>query len=74
MSQITPFPLRILRRRDVEQRTGLPRSTIYMYMDKGIFPKPIQLGGPSSVGWLEHEIEGWIQEKIEHSRGTTPRA
>jgi prophage regulatory protein len=75
MTLITPFPLRILRRPDVERRTGLSRSTIYMYMDEGTFPKPIQLGGKRvSVGWLEHEIDAWIQEQIDMSRGKTARA
>jgi len=65
---VTPFPLRFLRRRDVEQRTGLGASTIYMYMDQGKFPRPIQLGGKASVAWLEHEVEAWMQEQIAKSR------
>ena len=30
----------ILRRRHVEQRTGLSRSTLYQYMKDGAFPSP----------------------------------
>ena len=54
---------RVLRRRDVERKTGLSRSGIYAGMASGWFPKPINLG-PSSVGWIEAEIDGWIEERI----------
>jgi prophage regulatory protein len=72
---ITPFPIIILRRPDVEKRTGLSRSSIYAYMEKGEFPKPIKLGTEGgTVGWLEHEINAWIHDAIERTRGKTERA
>jgi prophage regulatory protein len=49
----------ILRRKEVESRTGLSRSTIYHRIKEGTFPKQIKLGA-RSVGWLESEIESWI--------------
>jgi prophage regulatory protein len=52
-----------LRRPLVEERTGLCCSVIYDQMAAGTFPKPVRLG-PQSVGWLEHEIEAWIAERI----------
>jgi len=54
----------ILRRKQVEKRTGLSRSTIYLRIQKGTFPKPINLGA-RAVGWLENEIEAWLSERIE---------
>ena len=42
----------ILRRPQVEQRTGLSRSTLYHYIKDGDFPKPVQLG-LRAVGWPE---------------------
>ena len=54
----------ILRRKQVEQRTGLSRSTIYLHIQEGTFPRPINLGA-RSVGWLENEIEAWLTERIE---------
>ena len=54
---------RIIRRPAVEHKTGLSRSTIYAEMAAGKFPKPVPLG-PGSVGWLENEIEAWIEERI----------
>jgi len=52
----------VLRRRDVERKTGLSRSGIYAGIAAGWFPKPIKLG-PGSVGWIEAEIESWIEER-----------
>jgi len=57
----------ILRLRDVKARTGLSRSTIYLRMSQGLFPKPISLGG-RSVGWIEAEVSEWIAYKVATSR------
>lgn len=59
--------LRILRRKQVEARIGLSRSTIYDGINAGTFPKPISLG-TQSVGWIEAEIDQWIRERIAVSR------
>ncbi len=57
-------PTRILRRHQVERRTGLSRSTIYARMASNTFPQAINLGGARAVGWLEAEIESWLQERL----------
>ena len=54
----------ILRTADVLDITGLPRSTMYLMVKNGIFPKPIKLS-PRNVGWLRSEIDAWIQSRIE---------
>jgi prophage regulatory protein len=53
-----------LRIRDVIRVTGLPRSTLYDLIAKGLFPKSIPLG-PRVVGWLEPEIAEWQRQRIE---------
>ena len=58
---------KILRLPAVKESTGLSRSTIYLRMANNEFPKPISLGG-RSVGWLEEEINHWLEKKIEASR------
>lgn len=63
-------PVSILRRHDVEARTGLSRSTIYLRMAQGVFPRAISLGGLRAVGWLESEINAWLHERIAASRGS----
>ena len=60
----------ILRLPAVKARTGLSRSTIYLRVAEGTFPRAISLGG-RAVGWVESEIQQWLEEKIEASRKTT---
>ena len=55
---------RILRRKQVETRTGLSRSTIYARMAENSFPRPVNLGGGRAVGWLESEIDAWLEACI----------
>lgn len=59
--------LKILRRKQVENRVGLSCSTIYAGVAAGTFPKPIQLGA-QSVGWLASEIDAWLRERVAASR------
>lgn len=57
----------ILRLPDVKARTGLSRSTIYLRVSEGKFPSPIVLGG-RAVGWVESELDTWIEDQIASSR------
>ncbi len=59
----------ILRLSSVKARTGLSRSSILLKITVGTFPKPISLG-PRAVGWVESEVEQWVQDRIEQSRKT----
>jgi prophage regulatory protein len=59
--------LAILRLPVVKARTGLSRSTIYLRVSEGTFPKPVSLGG-RAVGWVESEIQQWLEQRIEASR------
>ena len=63
----------ILRLPAVKTSTGLSRSTIYLRVSQGTFPKPVSLGG-RAVGWLETEIQEWLQRQIEESRKAAARA
>ena len=59
----TTPPIRIVRLREVMARTGLSRSTIYVWVAEGRFPKPVPLGA-RSVGWIESELEKWLRDRI----------
>ncbi|OHY79475.1 AlpA family transcriptional regulator [Marinobacter sp. AC-23] len=68
--------MRILRLKDVIEKTGLARSTIYKYLAAGTFPKPIPLGG-RSVGWVDSEVHDWILDAVQerdYQRSLTSRA
>jgi len=57
----------ILRMPAVCKKTGRGRSAIYVDIAKGMFPPPIKIGERSS-GWIEDEIEQWIEDRIAASR------
>lgn len=57
----------ICRLPDVMARAGLSRSTIYNLISAGQFPSQVNLG-PRAVGWVENEIEDWIDARINESR------
>jgi prophage regulatory protein len=57
----------ILRLPAVKARTGLSRSTIYLRVARGTFPKPVKLGH-RAIGWLEEEVEKWLIDRIAQSR------
>ncbi len=76
-----PYPTaddspRILRRRDLEAKLRLSRSTIYDKLNPKsprydeTFPKPIRLG-EASVGWLSHAVDSWLAARIELSRAAS---
>jgi prophage regulatory protein len=76
MAAQTQTPLKILRRREVEARIGLSRSTLYAKMKHNPkrpaefdpdFPRPVRLG-EKAVGWIEHEIDAWLRGRVQQSR------
>jgi prophage regulatory protein len=54
--------MKILRKPGVLAKTGLSYPTIYRHIQAGTFPQQIELG-PNSVGWIEEEIDAWIQSR-----------
>jgi prophage regulatory protein len=52
----------ILRISQVKEITTLGRSTIYLYMSQGTFPKQRKLG-ERAVGWHSSDIFRWVAER-----------
>ena len=63
----------VLRRKQVETRTGLSRSTIYQYIKDGVFPKPVPLG-PRAVGCLESDVSDWIAARVKFAQDSGRQA
>jgi len=57
----------ILRLLAVLYRTGLSRSTVYLMISKNKFPNAISLGD-RAVGWLEVDIDLWLEQRIKASQ------
>lgn len=51
----TAEPLALLRRPQVEDLTGYSRSTIYLRIEQGLWPKPVNLGA-RAVAWPASEV------------------
>jgi prophage regulatory protein len=63
--------MRVLRRRATEVKCGLSKTVLYDKLKKASFPKPVKLG-PKSVGWLESELDQWIEARI-RERDSLPK-
>lgn len=61
---------RVIRLPEVMDKTGLGRTTIYRMESSGYFPRSIPLGG-KAVGWIEAEIDGWIEKRMDERQGAT---
>lgn len=57
----------LIRQAEVLEKCSFSRSTLYRLIESEDFPRPIRLS-KRSVAWLEHEINAWIQRRIELSR------
>jgi prophage regulatory protein len=58
---------RVLSNKEVIRKASLSRSTIYDYIRRGIFPAPIKIG-LKRVGWLESEVDDWLDKRRTQSR------
>jgi prophage regulatory protein len=58
---------KVIRLPAVKDKTGLSRSSIYLRMSKGSFPKSISLGD-RAIGWLESDIDKWLEQCIAASK------
>ncbi|MFH3479238.1 helix-turn-helix transcriptional regulator [Xanthobacter variabilis] len=67
MTGVAQFATKHLRRKAVEDITGLSRSTIYDMMGKGLFPRPVKLTG-KAVGWPETAIAEWLASRAKAAR------
>ena len=54
---------RLIRRKEVQIKTGLGASSIYALMKQGTFPYPIHLS-IRRVAWIESEVDSWIEDRI----------
>ena len=60
---------KVMRLPRVIETTGLAKTTIYKRISDNTFPAQISLGA-KAVGWLETDIQNWIQERITQSERT----
>ena len=54
----------VLRLAGVTAKTGLRKTKLYELIKNGEFPQAIKLT-KRAVGWLESEVDAWLESKIQ---------
>lgn len=54
---------RLLKISDVESLTAIKKTTIYLLMNRGEFPRCVQVT-PRTVAWAESAVLQWVQDRI----------
>lgn len=62
MAQQVANALCILRRKQVQERIGLARSSLYALIASNQFPRPVQLSA-RAVGWRESDVNTWLESR-----------
>ena len=60
---------RLIRRKEVQTKTGLCTSSIYALMKNGDFPQSLQIS-IRRVAWIESEVDQWISDRIASHKAT----
>lgn len=55
-------PERLLRRREVEAKISLSKSSLYRLMREGGFPEPIRVG-QRAVRWYASDVDAWLASR-----------
>jgi len=63
------FPMRFIKIKEVTNKTGLGRSTVYKFIADGKFPKSISLGD-RAVAWVEEEVTEWMETRLAERNNT----
>ncbi len=53
---------KLLRRREVEELTGLSRASVYRLISEGEFPRPVRVSA-TAVRWKASDIDAWIKSR-----------
>ena len=51
--------MRVLRLKEVCEKTGWGRSTLFRRIEEGVFPNGKKCGG-RKLGWTETSVDAWI--------------
>lgn len=58
---------RLIRLKEVIDKTGYCRAWIYRLIKDNSFPAPVKIG-ERSIAFIESEVDQWIDKKIFNSR------
>jgi len=52
----------MIRMNELSKRLSVSKSTLYLWIKKGLFPSPIKVG-ENTVVWSEEQIQDWLLNK-----------
>jgi prophage regulatory protein len=64
--------MRLIKVKEVKERTGLSRTSIWRGIQAGTFPESVPTG-ERSVAFVEEEVDAWIKSCIEHRNQLTEK-
>ena len=64
---------RLLRIDLVCKLTGIPKSSIYVLLNQGSFPRPVQISS-RCIAFVEKEVLSWINLRIQERDATSNTA
>ena len=62
--------MRVIRIQDVCHKIAISRTSLWRLCKNTDFPKPINLGGGRIAGFLEHEIDAWLETQASARKPT----
>lgn len=63
MSHLETIRVSLIRRKAVQDQTGLARSTLYKLISTGDFPAPVKITS-KAVAWRSSAIDAWVATRI----------
>jgi len=58
--------IKLLRIAEVSKKTTLAKSTIWLKISQGNFPRPTKLSPAINV-WKESDIDAWVESKFQQA-------
>lgn len=55
--------IQLLKLSEVLSKTKKSRTSVLVAVRKGLFPKPVNLGG-RSVAWVASEVDAWVESCV----------
>ncbi|MGA9665831.1 MAG: AlpA family phage regulatory protein [Gallionella sp.] len=59
----------IIRIKELEKKLAMRSSSIYALIKRGEFPQPVQLTNDRVSGWLDTEVDAWLESRPRGVRG-----
>ena len=57
----------MIRMNELSKRLSVSKSTLYLWIKKGLFPSPIKVG-ENTVVWSEEQIQDWLLNKSKEEK------